>query len=102
MAQVLYDFTAEPGNNELSVREGETITITNQNVGGGWIEARNSRGEVGLVPEDYVEVSKPQAFTAGGSVPPLDLSFFDNHAAASNTQGQLQMWCVVDEGVKRH
>uniref|UniRef100_A0A4W4FYP1 PX domain-containing protein n=1 Tax=Electrophorus electricus TaxID=8005 RepID=A0A4W4FYP1_ELEEL len=29
-AQVLYDFTAEPGNNELSVKEGETITITNQ------------------------------------------------------------------------
>uniref|UniRef100_A0A8C2EVI1 Sorting nexin n=1 Tax=Cyprinus carpio TaxID=7962 RepID=A0A8C2EVI1_CYPCA len=55
-AQVLYDFTAEPGNNELSVREGETITLTNQNVGGGWIEAKNSRGEVGLVPEDYIEV----------------------------------------------
>lgn len=29
-AQVLYDFAAEPGNNELSIREGETITITNQ------------------------------------------------------------------------
>ena len=29
-AQVLYDFTAEPGNNELTVKEGETITITNQ------------------------------------------------------------------------
>uniref|UniRef100_A0A9J7ZA58 Sorting nexin 9b n=1 Tax=Cyprinus carpio carpio TaxID=630221 RepID=A0A9J7ZA58_CYPCA len=56
-AQVLYDFTAEPGNNELSVREGETITITNQTIGGGWIEAKNSRGEVGLVPEDYIEVS---------------------------------------------
>uniref|UniRef100_A0AAR2L687 Sorting nexin n=1 Tax=Pygocentrus nattereri TaxID=42514 RepID=A0AAR2L687_PYGNA len=55
-AQVLYDFTAEPGNNELSVREGETITITNQSIGGGWIEAQNSRGEIGLVPEDYVEV----------------------------------------------
>uniref|UniRef100_A0A4W5NP28 Sorting nexin 9 n=1 Tax=Hucho hucho TaxID=62062 RepID=A0A4W5NP28_9TELE len=55
-AQVLYDFTAEPGNNELTVREGETITITNQGVGGGWIEAQNSRGEVGLVPEDYIEV----------------------------------------------
>uniref|UniRef100_A0A8C1KQV8 Sorting nexin 9b n=1 Tax=Cyprinus carpio TaxID=7962 RepID=A0A8C1KQV8_CYPCA len=26
------------------------------NVGGGWIEAKNSRGEVGLVPEDYIEV----------------------------------------------
>uniref|UniRef100_A0A669EDU5 Sorting nexin n=1 Tax=Oreochromis niloticus TaxID=8128 RepID=A0A669EDU5_ORENI len=56
-AQVLYDFTAEPGNNELSVREGETVTITNQSIGGGWVEAQNSRGEVGLVPEDYIEVS---------------------------------------------
>uniref|UniRef100_A0A6Q2YSG9 PX domain-containing protein n=1 Tax=Esox lucius TaxID=8010 RepID=A0A6Q2YSG9_ESOLU len=27
-------------------------------VGGGWIEAQNSRGEVGLVPEDYIEVRK--------------------------------------------
>uniref|UniRef100_A0A8C9TG26 Sorting nexin 9a n=1 Tax=Scleropages formosus TaxID=113540 RepID=A0A8C9TG26_SCLFO len=56
-AQVLYDFTAEPGNGELTVKEGETITITNQSIGGGWIEARNSHGETGLVPEEYVEVS---------------------------------------------
>uniref|UniRef100_A0A8C2E0R9 Sorting nexin 9a n=1 Tax=Cyprinus carpio TaxID=7962 RepID=A0A8C2E0R9_CYPCA len=27
---VLYDFTAEPGNNELSVQEGEILTVTNQ------------------------------------------------------------------------
>uniref|UniRef100_A0A3B3VXL5 Sorting nexin n=1 Tax=Poecilia latipinna TaxID=48699 RepID=A0A3B3VXL5_9TELE len=57
-AQVLYDFTAEPGNNELTVKEGETITVTNKSIGGGWIEAQNSRGEVGLVPEDYIEVSQ--------------------------------------------
>ncbi|ROL53599.1 Sorting nexin-9 [Anabarilius grahami] len=56
-AQVLYDFTSEPGNNELTVQEGEILTITNQNVGGGWVEARNSRGNVGLVPEDYIEVN---------------------------------------------
>uniref|UniRef100_M3ZNG6 Sorting nexin n=1 Tax=Xiphophorus maculatus TaxID=8083 RepID=M3ZNG6_XIPMA len=59
-AQVLYDFAAEPGNNELTVREGETITITNKGIGGGWIEAQNSRGEVGLVPEDYIEVSQKE------------------------------------------
>ena len=29
-----------------------------QSIGGGWIEAQNSRGEVGLVPEDYIEVRK--------------------------------------------
>uniref|UniRef100_A0AAR2KRX7 Sorting nexin n=1 Tax=Pygocentrus nattereri TaxID=42514 RepID=A0AAR2KRX7_PYGNA len=55
-AQVLYSFTAEPGNNELSVQEGETLTLLNQSVGGGWIEAQNSRGQTGLVPEDYIQV----------------------------------------------
>uniref|UniRef100_A0A8D0AJS3 Sorting nexin 9 n=1 Tax=Sander lucioperca TaxID=283035 RepID=A0A8D0AJS3_SANLU len=54
-AQALYDFIAEAGNNELTVKEGETLIITNQSIGGGWIEAQNSRGEVGLVPEDYIE-----------------------------------------------
>uniref|UniRef100_W5KGN8 Sorting nexin n=1 Tax=Astyanax mexicanus TaxID=7994 RepID=W5KGN8_ASTMX len=99
-AQVLYDFSAEPGNNELSVREGETITITNQNIGGGWIEARNSRGEVGLVPEDYVELGKTPA--AGGSTAPLDLTFFDSQAPApaSTTQSQTSNgndpWAVFD------
>lgn len=27
-----------------------------QNIGGGWIEAQNSKGDIGLVPEDYIEV----------------------------------------------
>uniref|UniRef100_A0A8C6NKS5 Sorting nexin n=1 Tax=Nothobranchius furzeri TaxID=105023 RepID=A0A8C6NKS5_NOTFU len=69
-AQVLYDFTAEPGNNELTVREGETVTITNQSIGGGWIEAQNSKGQVGLVPEDYIEVrfSDSDNFSQGRTV----------------------------------
>uniref|UniRef100_A0A7N8WLA4 Sorting nexin n=1 Tax=Mastacembelus armatus TaxID=205130 RepID=A0A7N8WLA4_9TELE len=54
---VLYDFKAEPGNNELSVRLGETITVLNQTVGGGWIKAQNSSGQTGLVPEGYLQVS---------------------------------------------
>uniref|UniRef100_A0A673IFJ8 Sorting nexin-9-like n=1 Tax=Sinocyclocheilus rhinocerous TaxID=307959 RepID=A0A673IFJ8_9TELE len=79
-AQVLYDFAAEPGNNELSIREGETITITNQNIGGGWIEAKNSRGEVGLVPEDYIEVS----------------NVFDNNASG----GFSNNWAAQPEGTE--
>uniref|UniRef100_A0A671YWA9 Sorting nexin 9a n=1 Tax=Sparus aurata TaxID=8175 RepID=A0A671YWA9_SPAAU len=55
--EVLYDFTAEPGNNELSVRRGETVTVLDQTVGGGWIEAQNSSGQTGLVPEGYLQVS---------------------------------------------
>ncbi|KAM9839945.1 sorting nexin-9b [Aulostomus maculatus] len=95
-AQVLYDFTAEPGNNELTVKEGETITITNQNIGGGWIEAQNSRGDIGLVPEDYIEFGKsfPGAGTTAptpsvGNVASPDLSFFDAYApAAAPAQNQ--------------
>ncbi|XP_044278000.1 sorting nexin-9 isoform X3 [Varanus komodoensis] len=55
-ARVMYDFAAEPGNNELTVNEGEIITITNRDVGGGWLEGKNSQGERGLVPTDYVEI----------------------------------------------
>ncbi|XP_016329743.1 sorting nexin-9-like isoform X4 [Sinocyclocheilus anshuiensis] len=99
-AQVLYDFTAEPGNNELSVREGETITITNQNIGGGWIEAKNSRGEVGLVPEDYIEIKQAQPFTSGGNAASLDLSLFDSHipapASTAQTSNGNDPWAVFD------
>ncbi|XP_034143676.1 sorting nexin-9b isoform X3 [Esox lucius] len=101
-AKVLYDFTAEPGNNELTVREGETITITNQGVGGGWIEAQNSRGEVGLVPEDYIElpgggvnvgyvappIAAPVAAPTAAHVP--DLSFFDAFAPPANNTARNQ------------
>uniref|UniRef100_A0A3Q3F782 Sorting nexin n=1 Tax=Labrus bergylta TaxID=56723 RepID=A0A3Q3F782_9LABR len=90
-AQVLYDFIAEPGNNELTVKEGETVTITNQGIGGGWIEAQNSRGELGLVPEDYIEfpsfpaaAAAPTAPTPNlGNVGAPDLSIFDAYAPPS-------------------
>ncbi|XP_051265655.1 sorting nexin-9b isoform X1 [Dicentrarchus labrax] len=99
-AQVLYDFSAEPGNNELTVKEGETVTITNQSIGGGWIEAQNSRGEVGLVPEDYIEFGQqvpsfPGAGTTAptpsfGNVAPPDLSIFDAYAPpAAPAQNQV-------------
>ncbi|XP_076024123.1 sorting nexin-9b [Genypterus blacodes] len=101
-AQVLYDFSAEAGNNELSVKEGETVTVTNQHIGGGWIEAQNSRGEVGLVPEDYIELGKqtpsfpgaaptaaPPHNEAHVAPPAADLTFFDAFAPAA-APGQNQ------------
>uniref|UniRef100_A0A8D3BRZ3 Sorting nexin-9-like n=1 Tax=Scophthalmus maximus TaxID=52904 RepID=A0A8D3BRZ3_SCOMX len=57
-AQVLYDFSAEPGNNELSIREGETVTVLDQTVGGGWVQVQNAVGQNGLVPEGYLQVSR--------------------------------------------
>uniref|UniRef100_G3QM28 Sorting nexin n=1 Tax=Gorilla gorilla gorilla TaxID=9595 RepID=G3QM28_GORGO len=84
MARVMYDFAAEPGNNELTVNEGEIITITNPDVGGGWLEGRNIKGERGLVPTDYVEIlpsdGKDQ-FSCGNSV--ADQAFLDSLSAST-------------------
>ncbi|XP_021793401.1 sorting nexin-9 isoform X4 [Papio anubis] len=83
-ARVMYDFAAEPGNNELTVNEGEIITITNLDVGGGWLEGRNIKGERGLVPTDYVEIlpsdGKDQ-FSCGNSV--ADQAFLDSLSAST-------------------
>ncbi|XP_077949320.1 sorting nexin-9b isoform X1 [Gasterosteus aculeatus] len=98
-AHALYDFLAEAGNNELSVKEGETLTITNRSIGGGWIEAQNSRGEVGLVPEDYIEFGKQLPSFPGAAAPPPsvgnvaspDLSIFDSYAPAASAPAQYQV-----------
>ncbi|XP_055930462.1 sorting nexin lst-4-like [Argiope bruennichi] len=55
-AKVLYDFEAQPDSGELNIWTGEIVTITNQDIGGGWWEGRNSNGDHGLFPSSYVEV----------------------------------------------
>ncbi|XP_043743951.1 sorting nexin-9 isoform X1 [Cervus elaphus] len=103
-ARVMYDFSAEPGNNELTVNEGEIITITNPDVGGGWLEGRNSRGERGLVPTDYVEIlpsdGKDQ-FACGNSV--ADQAFLDSlsastaqaNSSATNSNNQVDILAQI-------
>uniref|UniRef100_A0A914XWR9 SH3 domain-containing protein n=1 Tax=Panagrolaimus superbus TaxID=310955 RepID=A0A914XWR9_9BILA len=49
-----YDFDAQPGSGELSIRENEILTVIRENIEGGWIEGRNAKGQVGLFPESYV------------------------------------------------
>ena len=52
----LYDFEAQPGTGELSLIAGDVLTLTRTDVGEGWWEGQNNRGETGLFPEAYVEV----------------------------------------------
>uniref|UniRef100_A0A8C5TBD0 Sorting nexin n=1 Tax=Malurus cyaneus samueli TaxID=2593467 RepID=A0A8C5TBD0_9PASS len=68
-------------------------------VGGGWLEGRNSQGERGLVPTDYVEIITEGAkdgISCGNSL--ADQAFFDslssntaqtNSAAKSSNQASL-------------
>lgn len=58
-AVVLYDFEAG-GDDELTVSEGENLTIVEKENDEWWL-VRNSKGQEGVVPAQYVEI------TAGGA-----------------------------------
>ncbi|RWS28411.1 sorting nexin lst-4-like protein [Leptotrombidium deliense] len=53
--KVLYDFQSQPGSGELTIQTDEILTVTRQDVGEGWWEGLNSKGESGLFPAGYVE-----------------------------------------------
>lgn len=53
-AVALYDFEAQ-GEDELSLTEGENLTILDQSAEDWW-KVRNQHGQEGVVPAQYVEV----------------------------------------------
>lgn len=59
---MLYDFDAQPGSGEMSLKEGEILTVTRQDVGDGWWEGSKASGEAGLFPAAYTEVCVPDFF----------------------------------------
>ncbi|KAK7696019.1 hypothetical protein QCA50_000659 [Cerrena zonata] len=74
-AVVLYDFAAD-GEDELSVREGETLMVLERD-GDEWWKCRNQDGLVGVVPASYVELVPG----ADGQVPPRSVAKVDDSAA---------------------
>ncbi|TDG45446.1 hypothetical protein AWZ03_008069 [Drosophila navojoa] len=67
--RAMYDFSGEPGSSELSISTGDILTVTRSDVGEGWWEGKNSRGQIGLFPAAYVEVmsaAEARQFTTGG------------------------------------
>jgi hypothetical protein len=54
LGSVLYDFTAD-GDDELSIVEGEHLTILDRD-SDEWWKCRNSQGVEGMVPGSYIEV----------------------------------------------
>lgn len=69
--RALYDFGGEPNTSEINIQAGEIIVLTRTDVGEGWWEGTNSRGETGLFPEAYVELYKEPIPAAAALVSPL-------------------------------
>eukprot|EP00088_Acartia_fossae_P060648 TRINITY_DN7264_c0_g1_i2.p1 TRINITY_DN7264_c0_g1~~TRINITY_DN7264_c0_g1_i2.p1 ORF type:complete len:580 (+),score=112.09 TRINITY_DN7264_c0_g1_i2:24-1742(+) len=86
-AKVLYDFSAEAGSGEISVREGELVTITRTDIGEGWWEGTSVRGETGLFPEAYVEEIFEDSAPPPMAPPPLPQQDYNAPAPGQNTFG---------------
>jgi actin cytoskeleton-regulatory complex protein SLA1 len=64
-AFALYDFQAQ-GDDELTVAEGDALWIIEQD-GDEWWKCRNVKGDEGVVPASYIEVtSHPSSLTSDG------------------------------------
>lgn len=60
-------FSYEAANpDELSFVEQEEMEIISEGDGDGWIKARNYKGEVGYIPQNYVEIVESQPAGASG------------------------------------
>lgn len=84
-AKALYDFEPQAAG-EISIWANETVTIINKNVGEGWCEGINSRGETGLFPEDYVEILPASAPPPSMPPPPLPAKYDAGPPAVSAPQ----------------
>ncbi|GBP81302.1 Sorting nexin lst-4 [Eumeta japonica] len=67
--QALYDFNGEPGTTEMSITCGEILTLLNTDIGEGWWEGRNSKGETGLFPAAYVRKLTPEESSTTTAAP---------------------------------
>ena len=66
-ARALYDFDAEPGYGEVSIRVDDILTLTMSDVGMGWWEGWTPQGQIGFFPEAYVEVITVEETNTGPS-----------------------------------
>ena len=53
-ARVVFEYTATSPY-ELSIGEGETVKVLEEDDGSGWVKVANNTGGKGLVPASYVE-----------------------------------------------
>ncbi|XP_071544056.1 protein nervous wreck [Panulirus ornatus] len=64
---VLYNYTAQ-NPDELTIVENEELEVMGEGDGDGWVQARNYKGEVGFIPQNYIEMEE-------GAVPSTQTDF---------------------------
>jgi hypothetical protein len=62
--KVMYDFEAQ-GDDELTVSENETVTVVDKENDEWWL-VRNTNGQEGVVPAQYIEIGAASGGASGG------------------------------------
>jgi hypothetical protein len=69
-ALVLYAYEAHDSQ-ELSIRQGETVTLLSSDDGSGWIMAQSHRGVSGLIPANYIQLIAQKPPSSPSTAAPL-------------------------------
>merc|ERR1712038_1276496 len=94
--QALYDFDAQPGTGELSINTGDILTVTRTDVGEGWWEGTNAKGESGLFPEAYVEeYDGDDDGPPSMAPPPLPPDYSGNQSGSAVKNDMMDMGCSM-------
>jgi hypothetical protein len=72
-------------NDELSFNKGDYITVLENPFGKDWFKAQNSRGDIGLVPENYIDLDK--------TVKPGSSDSNDSALNSSEILAEPEFWC---------
>lgn len=91
-ARALYDFAGEPNTAELSISAGETLTVTRKDVGEGWWEGCNARGQTGLFPAAYVEEVKATVGPPSVPAPVLQQPAEEDWGDTVSNQQDIDGW----------
>ncbi|KAI8479441.1 Sorting nexin-9, partial [Branchiostoma belcheri] len=87
--RVLYDFEGVAENGELTIYTDEIITILRKDVGEGWWEGQNDRGEAGYFPSAYVEETAGSGEAVTETPPAADSSYYNgSQDTSANTYTQ--------------
>nr|XP_045612891.1 protein nervous wreck-like [Procambarus clarkii] len=89
---VLYNYTAQ-NPDELTIVENEELEVMGEGDGDGWVQARNYKGEVGFIPQNYIETDE-----SGSTAANADFANFPEPGAEDSMTGEPTASSAAAEG----
>jgi len=90
-AKIMFDFVASSPF-EVSVAEGEVVTLLEEDDGTGWVKIDDGKGGKGLVPATYLQKDSGEASQVGDIKSPASPNVNKTTTQGSGKYGKLKMY----------